>query len=379
MQQKSQTIHLKRATLSEGEGTFEGYASVFGNRDLGGDVVQKGAFKKTLAAHGGKFPLLRDHEFSLSGRLGYVECLEDARGLRVKGVFNLEAEAGREAYSHVKQAIQAGMPLGMSFGYDVVNSHADLKTGSRVLTELELYEATITQFPMNPEAGVVSVKEDPSRKERAADRRAADRRAADRRAADRPASAVDRRRKALERSYGATSFTESLASREVWRRYWLMQRAMEEAVENVLYADEMTTEEQREALTENASDYHEALVSWISDLVVLAGKGHLPASVKADLERHGAALERLLKGSADPTGAEGPACGEPAACEEPARDPEGEVVSYVKGIDFFPPRLPCLDRAGDGAAAGAPAPEPITREAYRELLRKELKPNFFSL
>ena len=30
------------------DGSFEGYASVFGNKDLGNDVVEKGAFMRSL-------------------------------------------------------------------------------------------------------------------------------------------------------------------------------------------------------------------------------------------------------------------------------------------------------------------------------------------
>ena len=36
------------------DGTFKGYAAVFGNKDLGGDVCVKGCFAKSLADHTAK-------------------------------------------------------------------------------------------------------------------------------------------------------------------------------------------------------------------------------------------------------------------------------------------------------------------------------------
>ena len=354
MQHKSQTIKLKRATVgaaADGKGTFEGYASIFGNRDLGGDVVQKGAFTKTVREHKGKFPLLKDHNFTLDGRLGYVECSEDAKGLLVKGVFNLECEGGREAYSHVKQAIEAEMPLGMSFGYDVIQSHYDSKSGSRMLTELKLYEATLTQFPMNPSAGVTSVKAEA---------------------------------KELRRNYTTTNFSEALASSEVWRRYWLLQQAMDRAVENVLfppstggsYSDEaMTTDEQREALTQNANDYHEALLQWISDLVEVAGKGLLSeASIKSDFRQHEAAIKALL--SSEPTATKPK--GDPSQLRvtseedvaEKDEDLTAELRSHVKGLSFFPPHLGGVEPSEPHQAS---VPEAPLREDYAALLRKTLR------
>ena len=46
---KMQRIEIKLATEDVGtKGTFSGYGAVFGNVDAYGDVIAKGAFKKTL-------------------------------------------------------------------------------------------------------------------------------------------------------------------------------------------------------------------------------------------------------------------------------------------------------------------------------------------
>ena len=144
--------------VDESEGTFTGYASVFGNRDLGGDIVEPGAFTRTLKEKNGKFPPMADHSWGLAGRLGIVEAEEDKKGLKVKGFFNLAKEFARDTYSDVRQALDNGMAMGMSFGYDVEESDFDKPTSTLHLKDLTVFEASITQFPMNPAAGVTDVK-----------------------------------------------------------------------------------------------------------------------------------------------------------------------------------------------------------------------------
>lgn len=144
--------------VDDANGTFTGYASVFGNKDLGGDVVEPGAFTRTLKETGGKFPLAGDHDWSLAGRLGFVEAVEDDTGLKVTGHFNMEKQYAKDVYSDVRQALANDLPMGMSFGYDVVESNFDKKDGILYLLDLTVYEASLTQFPMNPAAGVTDVK-----------------------------------------------------------------------------------------------------------------------------------------------------------------------------------------------------------------------------
>ena len=66
---KSAPFTVKAAGPDDGleEGQFVGYASAFGNADSYGDVVQPGAFKKTLeewAAKGATIPVLWGHDMS---------------------------------------------------------------------------------------------------------------------------------------------------------------------------------------------------------------------------------------------------------------------------------------------------------------------------
>jgi len=43
-------------------GTFEGLAATYGDVDLGGDIIEPGAFQKTMADKGGEVPILWQHD-----------------------------------------------------------------------------------------------------------------------------------------------------------------------------------------------------------------------------------------------------------------------------------------------------------------------------
>ena len=153
------TLPFEIKALGDGAeaGTFTGYASVTGIKDLGRDVIERGAFQSTIAESKGLFPLHLDHDLALKARLGHVEAAEDERGLYVKGYFNLEKEIAREAYADLKHAHEAGLPIGMSIGFTLSKKARHVK-GVRHITEVKLWEVTLTGFPMNTEALVEAVK-----------------------------------------------------------------------------------------------------------------------------------------------------------------------------------------------------------------------------
>lgn len=67
------------------DGTFSGYASLFGKPDLAQDVVEPGAFARSLRQRGaGGVRMLYQHD--PAEPLGtWLELREDARGLFVRG------------------------------------------------------------------------------------------------------------------------------------------------------------------------------------------------------------------------------------------------------------------------------------------------------
>ncbi len=142
----------------EGEiGAFSGYASVFGNVDSYGDIVEPGAFSRTMqnriAATGRPdFVILWNHD--PHEPIGVtVEMAEDERGLRVTGQLNLGVQRARETYALLKQ----GALSGLSIGYRTIKETVDA-TGIRHLKELRLYEWSPVTFPANESALIDTVK-----------------------------------------------------------------------------------------------------------------------------------------------------------------------------------------------------------------------------
>lgn len=152
--------HLGQAeglTVTEGQG-IEGYASLFGQRDQGGDVVAAGAYGGSLArlaAAGRRVKMLWQHDPTQPIGV-WDEVREDARGLWVRGRILADVEKGREAAA----LLAAGAIDGLSIGYRTLKSERDGK-GQRRLTELELWEVSLVTFPMLPEARVAAKGEAP--------------------------------------------------------------------------------------------------------------------------------------------------------------------------------------------------------------------------
>lgn len=146
--------------LSLVEGTrIEGYASLFGEMDQGGDLVAAGAYAASLdrlAKKGRGVKLLWQHDPTQPIGI-WDEVREDKRGLYVKGRLLTEVARGREAAA----LIEAGAIDGLSIGYRTVKAHKD-DAGRRVLSEVELWEVSLVTFPMLPEARIGAKSEDQS-------------------------------------------------------------------------------------------------------------------------------------------------------------------------------------------------------------------------
>lgn len=135
-------------------GLFEGYASTFGERDLGGDIVVAGAFTKSLKASGAKgVKMFSDHDSRK--RIGvWTDIVEDEKGLFVKGRLLLEKQDGKDAYIDLKE----GVIDAMSIGYRTIDHSYDGRRKARMLKEVRLMEISLLPFGMNENARVTGVK-----------------------------------------------------------------------------------------------------------------------------------------------------------------------------------------------------------------------------
>jgi hypothetical protein len=144
----------------ESDGSFSGYASVFGILDSQGEEVAYGAFDRSLKSweESGKLPkLLWQHDYRQPIGL-WKNIREDNHGLYVEGQLLLDLNQAREAYFLLKN----GIVDGLSIGFVVVRSRRrDGKQGNskiRILEEVNLQEVSLVTFAANPKAKVEHVK-----------------------------------------------------------------------------------------------------------------------------------------------------------------------------------------------------------------------------
>jgi hypothetical protein len=146
------TVSLEIKSLSDRE--FDGHGSIFGNVDLGGDIVLPGAFKRSLAQHRkeGSLPqMFWMHDPSrVPGK--WLSMSEDEDGLAVKGVL-APTDLGNEIHTLLKMDAVRGL----SIGYVTQDQDFD-KEGNRLIKEADLWEVSVVSLPMNPLAQIAHVK-----------------------------------------------------------------------------------------------------------------------------------------------------------------------------------------------------------------------------
>jgi hypothetical protein len=141
-------------SFDDEKGTFTGYASVFGVVDSYRDIVDKGAFKKSLKDKK-EFPILWSH--NIMEPIGVALLKEDDMGLRIEaGKLNLDVQRAKEVRSLMKQ----GAIEGISFGYQTIDAKPDRDDPqTRHLREVKLWEISPCVFPACGEAQVDEVKD----------------------------------------------------------------------------------------------------------------------------------------------------------------------------------------------------------------------------
>ncbi|MBV9076083.1 MAG: HK97 family phage prohead protease [Methylobacteriaceae bacterium] len=153
-------LETKRApgALAVGsDGTFAGYAALFGVPDLGRDVILPGAFRASLARRGAAgIRMLWQHDPGEPvGR--WLAVAEDARGLRVRGRLAAGVARARE----LAWLLAEGALDGLSIGFRTVEATRDRATGLRRLAAIDLWEVSLVTFPMQPGARIDAPRSPP--------------------------------------------------------------------------------------------------------------------------------------------------------------------------------------------------------------------------
>lgn len=142
-----------KATGDKGE--YEGYFSVVGNLDDGGDIIERGAFTKTLAERSKRVKVFYAHDWQKLIGPTPDELKEDDHGLFAKGHLTLASLWGKEVWELMKDnALNEG-----SIGYRSLldrTKYDDL--GIRHLYEIQLFEISPVPLGLNALTEIRTVK-----------------------------------------------------------------------------------------------------------------------------------------------------------------------------------------------------------------------------
>lgn len=152
-QMERKVMSFKVNTADEATGIFTGYGSTFTNvPDDYGDVVDPGAFTKTLRDQGNRIKILWNHD--VSEPIGKpLSIVQDENGLLVTGKLTPGVQRAAEVLALMKD----GVINEMSIGYKAVR--APVINGVRHLQEVQLWDISLVTFAANPTARVLAVKE----------------------------------------------------------------------------------------------------------------------------------------------------------------------------------------------------------------------------
>lgn len=156
MKFKTQALRHFKA-LDDAKGEFEAIVAVFGNVDLAGDRIVKGAFADSLKAweaKGRPIPVIFSHDWNtLSSHIGEVlDATETDEGLKVRAQLDMEDPAAAKVWRLMKRGTLAEF----SFAYDILEEK--LQNGANELLKLDIIEVGPTLKGMNPATQLLGVK-----------------------------------------------------------------------------------------------------------------------------------------------------------------------------------------------------------------------------
>jgi HK97 family phage prohead protease len=160
MNHKSYRGHAQVKDVTEG--LAEIVVSAYGNVDHDGDIVLKGACAKQIAGEYGPNPKgLLDHDWSMRSAVAKtLRWWEEDDGLHIEAQYNLEKEAGRDAFSDLGFY---GADMDFSVGYQVKKSERPTedersKGARRKIVEWQINEWSHVMLGANSETCLVGAK-----------------------------------------------------------------------------------------------------------------------------------------------------------------------------------------------------------------------------
>jgi HK97 family phage prohead protease len=142
------------------QGIVSGYFAMFNNKDLDGDVIEKGSFTKTVQERGpnGKqlIKYLLDHKKDqVVAKI--TELYEDEKGLRYT------AKIGSHSLGQdFLKMVESELLNQHSFGFSIIKNQYDQQSKVNRIKEVAMFEGSAIQFlGANPETTFIELKELP--------------------------------------------------------------------------------------------------------------------------------------------------------------------------------------------------------------------------
>jgi HK97 family phage prohead protease len=149
------SVKFDTAMIDPDERTFEGYAAAYGNTDSDNDIIEQGAFAKSIKEG---FPtksikVLWQHDTKQPIGLP-VDMREDSKGLWVKSRISKTAK-GDEAL----ELMRDGVINRLSVGFSIPGGKSQIDgQGIRHIYEGKLFEYSLVTWPANDQAIITGVK-----------------------------------------------------------------------------------------------------------------------------------------------------------------------------------------------------------------------------
>jgi len=172
MERKSFPFELEEKGLDEETRTFKGYTTVTGILDDGGDIIDRGAFRKTLDEGGHRVKIFYIHDFGepigkpvkleevARGRLpkSLIEKWPDATGGLFVHAYISDTTRGNDALTLMRDGVLDELSIGYMSVKEEMKEDGPEGEAVRHLKEIKLMDVSPVPLAMNPAATVTDVK-----------------------------------------------------------------------------------------------------------------------------------------------------------------------------------------------------------------------------
>ena len=150
---KSAPINLQGG---DNDGYLIGYANIYNEKDLQGDISAPTSFIKTVSERKAKIKIYRNHDSNQFVGVPMDMKADDPVGLHITAKMLLDTQLGRDTYAESKFLVENGFESGFSIGGWVLQRD---KTNKSIVTEYKLSEISVlTKEQANAKSMVSMIK-----------------------------------------------------------------------------------------------------------------------------------------------------------------------------------------------------------------------------